>query len=178
MAAREARANQQSEECSSNIQEHITNGRRTRFEERLVKFVARGKQRATQQNCAKNHQRFCAERWKAAKCSPKKKSQNRIFDNVRGFAYNDENCPNRLRRHTRLQPEQEGNNVSRRVLGGHDAGRTNEYYADPNQQRQPVFEKRFHLEIECLKLVISTETPNIQHPTLNVQWRRDWATQS
>src|SRR5262245_43439564 len=93
MTACEARTDQQSEECSSSIQEHVANGRSTRFNERLVKFVACGKQSAAQQSCAKNHQRFCVESWNAAKRSPQKKSQNRVFGDVHAFASNDENCP-------------------------------------------------------------------------------------
>ena len=32
----------------------------------------------------------------------------------------------------------------RRLFGGHDAGRANEDYAEPDQQGQPVFEKLSH----------------------------------
>src|SRR4029450_332557 len=45
--------------------------------------------------------------------------------------------------------------------------------AQPNQQRQPVFKERFHPEIRRLKSEISTETPNIQHRTLNVQYQKE-----
>ena len=70
MTTCEACANQQSEERPCYVQEHVANRRRTRFNKRLVKFIARGKQCATHQNCAENHQGFCAESWNAAKCSP------------------------------------------------------------------------------------------------------------
>src|SRR5882757_1127124 len=63
--------------------------------------------------------------------------------------------------------------MSRRVLAGHDAGRADEDHAEPNQQRQPIFEERFHPEVRCLQSEISTETPNIQHRTLNVQWQKE-----
>src|SRR4029077_31618 len=78
-----------------------------------------------------------------------------------------------VRRHAGLQPEQERNNVSRCVLGGHNVGRADEDHAEPNQQRQPIFEERFHPEVRRLKSEINTETPNIQHRTLNVQWQKE-----
>src|SRR5438874_5267791 len=99
--------------------------------------------------------------------------KNCVFGNVRAFASNDENRPDCRRRHAGFQPEQEGNNISRRVFGGHDTGRADEDHAEPNRQRQPIFEERFHPEVRCLKSEISTETPNIQHRTLNVQWQKE-----
>ena len=92
---------------------------------------------------------------------------------MRALASNDENYPNCLRRYARLQPEQEGNNVSRRMLGGHDAGRAEEDHGKPNQQWQPVFKKRFHPEVRRLKSELSTETVKIQHRRLNVQWQNE-----
>ena len=59
------------------------------------------------------------------------------------------------------------------MLGGHDAGRAEEDHAKPNQQWQPIFEKRFHPEVRRLKSEISTEAVNIQHRRLNVQWQKE-----
>jgi hypothetical protein len=59
------------------------------------------------------------------------------------------------------------------VLSGCDIGRADEDHAEPNQQWQPVFEERFHPKVTRLKSEVSTETPNIQHRTANVQWQKD-----
>jgi mannose-6-phosphate isomerase len=59
------------------------------------------------------------------------------------------------------------------VLGGHNAGRADEHYGEPNQQRQPIVEEKFHPEVRRLKSQTSAETPNIQHRRLNVQWQKE-----
>jgi len=70
MTTCEGRPDQQSEKRTSNIQEHVADGRRSPFNERLMKFIASGEESATQQNCAKHYKRPCAESWNAAKRSP------------------------------------------------------------------------------------------------------------
>jgi len=47
--------------------------------------------------------------------------------------------------------------------------RSHQSHRQPNHQRQPIFQERFHPEVRRLKSEISTETPNIQHWTPNVQ---------
>jgi hypothetical protein len=51
--------------------------------------------------------------------------------------------------------------------------RADEDHAEPNQQWQPVFEERFHPKLRGLKSEISTDAPNIQHRTHNVQWQKE-----
>jgi len=56
------------------------------------------------------------------------------------------------------------------MLRRHEIGRPDEDHTAPNQQWQPVFEETFHPEVRRLKSENSTETPNIEHPILNVQY--------
>jgi hypothetical protein len=53
------------------------------------------------------------------------------------------------------------------VLGGHDAGRANEDDAEPNQQRQPVFEKGFHPEVR--RLNSRYQHGKAEHPTSSTE---------
>jgi mannose-6-phosphate isomerase len=84
---------------------------------------------------------------------------------VRALAHGHDDPPDRLLRHPGFQPKQKRNYESRRLLSRHHVRRTDESHDKPSQHRQPVFKKRFHPEI-------STETPNIQHRTPNVQWQK------
>lgn len=138
-----------------------------------MKFVARRKDRTNYENCAEQQRHFRAQSRTATKGPPQKKRQNRVLGEMRAFAHNDKDGPDCLRGHPWFQPEQEWRDESRRVLGGHYIGGADEDYAQPNEQRQPIFEERFHPEVRRPKSEISTETPNIQHRTLNVQWQKD-----
>ena len=140
----ETRPNQRSDERSCNIQEDIVDGRRARLNECLVKFVARGKKCATQQNCAKTHYCFRPERRKATERTPQQKSQNRIFGDVRAFPDENEDNPLCVRGYPRVQPEQRRNNITRRVLGRHEIGGADKHHAEPNQQRQPILKEASH----------------------------------
>ena len=81
------------------------------------------------------------------------------------FAHQDEDDPDCVRRHSRLQPQQKRNDEARRVLRRHEIGRADEDHTEPNRQRQPIFEEKFHPEVKRLKSEISTErgTSNIPH---------------
>src|SRR6476660_4948880 len=85
---------------------------------------------------------------------------------MRAVAHEHDDYPDVLLRHSRFQPKQKGNNKSRRLLDRHHIRRTDKSHHKPTKHWQPVFKKRFHPEI-------STETPNIQHRALNVQWEKE-----
>jgi hypothetical protein len=142
---------------TAQINHDIERRRGARGDEGLMILVRRG------HDCGENNYgRDCDPRRSlrpSAQCSKRQDGKDSVFSQVSQLAHEELNLRDRLRGNIWPQPTQEGADESRSVFSGHEISRADEDNAEPDENRQPIFEKTFHgTETEARNLASARRT--------------------
>ena len=110
-----------------------------------MKFVGRGEDCGNEPSDNKQNRNPHLPMITAAQRPPEKGRENCILGNVTKLAQRKMDRGDCMERDVRIEPAQERHEISRRALGREDVSRTGQYYANTNENGQPVSKKRAHV---------------------------------
>ena len=112
-----------------------------------MEFVSHCKNRRSQPCERKQDRHLCLQMGTVAQPAPQQHRQDCVLSDVSELSHRQMHRRDGRSRDLRVQPPQERNEKTRCLLRRQHVRRADENQTEPDQNRQPIFEKRFHPEI-------------------------------
>src|SRR5882724_10231071 len=112
-----------------------------------MEFISHRKNRRCQPGEQKQDRHLCLQTSTAVQPPPQQHRQDRVFSDVSELTQRQLNRRDGRSGDLRVQPAQERNKKTRGLFGGKRISRACENQTEPDQNRQPIFQKRFHPKV-------------------------------
>jgi hypothetical protein len=129
---REHPANRQPGKRATDIDHGIDRGRCSRWHKRLMKFITRGKDCASERGDEKQDRHLQLPANAMVQCPPEQHRQDRVFRQMTELSDRELNLSESRKRNLGIEPAQKRDQEPRGMLGREDIGRTEEDYRHPN----------------------------------------------